>query len=215
VSDALGAAFYDRPVVTVARDLVGCILQHGDSSGLIVETEAYHHTEAACHAYVGRTARTSTLYGPPGTAYVYRSYGIHALINAVCEGRDVGAAVLIRALEPLTGLEAMGARRGRRGVEELCSGPGKLAQALGAGLELNASSLVTGPLRILPRRHEKPMPAPAPAPALVASERVGITKAVELPWRFSLAGSRSVSRPWPPGLGAPSRPRERRTGEGP
>jgi DNA-3-methyladenine glycosylase len=208
VSDALGAAFYDRPVVTVARDLVGCVLQHGDSSGLIVETEAYHHAEAACHAYVGKTARTSTLYGPPGTAYVYRSYGIHALINAVCEGRDIGAAVLIRALEPLTGLDAMGARRGRRGVEELCSGPGKLAQALGVELDLNASSLVTGPLRILPRSPERP------APVLVASERVGITRAVELPWRFSLAGSRSVSRPWPPGLGAPRRARERRTGGG-
>ena len=201
MSDALGPGFYDRPVVAVARDLVGCVLQHGDSSGLIVETEAYHHAEAACHAYVGQTARTSTLYGPPGTAYVYRSYGIHALINAVCEGYDVGAAVLIRALEPLTGLEAMGARRGRREVEELCSGPGKLAQALGVGLELNASSLVTGPLRILPRS------AGRPAPALVASERVGITKAVELPWRFSLAGSRSVSRPWPTGLGAPRRTR--------
>jgi len=201
VSEALGAAFYDRPVVTVARDLVGCVLQHGDSSGLIVETEAYHHTEAACHAYVGQTPRTSTLFGPPGTAYVYRSYGIHALINAVCESHDVGAAVLIRALEPLTGLAEMRARRARRGVEELCSGPGKLAQALGVGLELNASSLATGPLRILPRSPDRS------APALVASERIGITKAVELPWRFSQAGSRLVSRPWPPGLGAPRRAR--------
>jgi len=201
VSEALGPAFYDRPVVNVARDLVGCVLLHGESSGLIVETEAYHHAEPACHAYVGQTARTSTLFGPPGTAYVYRSYGIHALINAVCESRDVGAAVLIRALEPLTGLEAMRARRGRKGVDELCSGPGKLAQALGVGLGLNASSLVTGPLRILPRSPERP------APALVASERIGITRAVELPWRFSLAGSRLVSRPWPPGLGAPRRAR--------
>jgi len=201
VSEALGPAFYDRPVVTVARDLVGCVLRHGESSGLIVETEAYHHSEAACHAYVGQTARTSTLYGPPGTAYVYRSYGIHALVNAVCEGRDVGAAVLIRALEPLTGLAAMRARRGRQGVDELCSGPGKLTQALGVGLDLNASSLVTGPLRVLPRSLER-----SPA-KLIASQRVGITKAVELPWRFSLAGSRSVSRPWPPGLGAPRRPR--------
>ena len=197
MSEALGPAFYDRPVVVVARDLVGCVLQHGATSGLIVETEAYHHSEAACHAYVGKTARTSTLYGPPGMAYVYRSYGIHALVNAVCEGCDVGAAVLIRALAPLTGLEAMRARRGREGVEELCSGPGKLTQALEIGLGLNASSLVAGPLRILPRSPERP------APALVASERIGITKAVELPWRFSLAGSRLVSRPWPPGLGAP------------
>ncbi|MDQ3630967.1 MAG: DNA-3-methyladenine glycosylase [Actinomycetota bacterium] len=194
MSEALGPAFYDRPVVAVARDLVGCVLRHGDSSGRIVETEAYHHTEAACHAYVGLTARTSTLFGAPGTAYVYRSYGIHALVNAVCEGCDAGAAVLIRALEPLTGLEAMRARRGRDGIEELCSGPGKLTQALAIEVELNASSLVTGPLLVLPR------PAGRPEPRLVASERIGITKAVELPWRFSVAGSRFVSRPRPPGV---------------
>lgn len=198
---ALGPVFYDRPVVAVARDLVGCVLQHGESSGLIVETEAYHHTEAACHAYVGLTSRTSTLFGAPGTAYVYRSYGIHALVNAVCEGHDVGAAVLIRALEPLTGLDAMRARRARDGVEELCSGPGKLTQALGIELVLNASSLTTGPLRVLR------WPDDRPAPALVASERIGITKAVELPWRFSVAGSRHVSRPWPPGVAVRRRAR--------
>jgi DNA-3-methyladenine glycosylase len=198
VRRALGPAFYDRPVVAVARDLVGCVLAHGDSSGVIVETEAYHHTEAACHAYVGRTARTSTLFGEPGTAYVYRSYGIHALVNAVCEGYDVGAAVLIRALEPLTGLEAMRARRGREEVEGLCSGPGKLTQALGIELALNASSLTTGPLRVLGP------PSGRPEPVLVASTRIGISKAVELPWRFSATGSRYVSRPWPPGV-APRR----------
>ncbi len=201
---ALGPAFYERPVMTVAQELVGCVLEHGACSGLIVETEAYHHTEPACHAYVGLTARTSVLYAAPGTAYVYRSYGIHALVNAVCEGYDVGAAVLVRALEPLTGLEAMRARRGREAREELCSGPGKLTQALGVELALNAGSLVTGPLRILPR------PAGAPPPVLVASGRVGITKAVELPWRFCRAGSRYVSRPWPPGLGAPRRARSSR-----
>ena len=195
MSEPLGADFYDRPVVEVARDLVGCVLQHGNSAGRIVETEAYHHTEPACHAYVGLTARTSVLFREPGTAYVYRSYGIHALVNAVCEGYEVGAAVLVRALEPLSGLDAMRERRGRDGVEELCSGPGKLTQALGIELELNASSLVTGPLRVLPRS--------APALAPIASGRIGITKAVELPWRFSLAGSRFVSKPWPPGLGAP------------
>ena len=195
----LGPDFYDRPVVQVARDLVGCVLQHGDRSGRIVETEAYHHTEAACHAYVGLTARTSTLFAGPGTAYVYRSYGIHALVNAVSEAHDVGAAVLVRALEPLTGVGAMRDARGRDGLEELCSGPGKLTQALGIELELDASSLVTGPLRIFP-------PAPGtPAVALTASERIGITKAVELPWRFSAVGSRYVSRPWPRGLDAPRR----------
>ena len=199
MSEALGPDFYDRPVVTVARELVGCVLAHGATSGVIVETEAYHHSEAACHAYVGLTARTSVLFRDPGTAYVYRSYGIHALVNAVCEGHGTGAAVLIRALEPRTGLEWMRERRGREGVEELCSGPGKLTQALGVELELNAGSLVTGPLRVLPR------PDPAAEPGIVASGRIGITKAVELPWRFSLLGSRYVSRPWPPGLCAPRR----------
>ena len=198
---SLGADFYDRPVVEVARELVGCVLVHGASSGVIVETEAYHHTEPACHAYVGLTARTSTLYREPGTAYVYRSYGIHALVNAVCEGYDVGAAVLVRALEPLTGLDAMRERRGLRELEALCSGPGKLTQALGIELDLNASSLATGPLRIEPRAGDPPQ--------LVASQRIGITKAVELPWRFSAVGSRCVSKPWPPGLGAPRRTRPR------
>ncbi len=195
----LGVEFYDRPVVEVARDMVGCVLVHGTGAGRIVETEAYHHTEAACHAYVGKTARTSVLFAAPGTAYVYRSYGIHALVNAVCEGHDVGAAVLIRALEPLYGLEAMRERRGQQDVEALCSGPGKLTQALCVGLGLNAGSLVAGPLRMLP--------PDVPPPALVASERIGITKAVELPWRFSALGSRFVSRPWPVGLGAPRRAR--------
>lgn len=204
MSEPLGPEFYDRPVVEVARDLVGCVLVHGETSGRIVETEAYHHAEAACHAYVGLTARTSTLFGPPGTAYVYRSYGIHSLVNAVCEGYDVGAAVLVRALEPLDGLTAMRARRGRDGPEELCSGPGKLTQALGIGLELNAGCLTTGPLRILPRSPG------APPPSLVASPRIGITKAVELPWRFSRATSRFVSKPWPPGLDAPRRGTRRR-----
>jgi len=189
---ALPAAFYDRDVVQVAQDLVGCVLEHEGGKGIVVETEAYHHSEPACHAYVGLTARTSTLFGPPGTAYVYRSYGIHALLNAVCEGYDVGAAVLIRALEPVAGLEAMRARRGLERVEDLCSGPGKLTQALGIGLERNATSLEDGPVRLLGREA-----GGWPAPALVAGPRIGISKAVELPWRFCAAGSRSVSRPWP------------------
>jgi DNA-3-methyladenine glycosylase len=193
----LPASFYDRDVVQVARDLVGCVLEHEDTAGIVVETEAYHHTEPACHAYVGLTARTSTLFGPPGTAYVYRSYGIHALLNAVCEGYDVGAAVLIRALEPLAGLEAMRARRGLGRAEDLCSGPGKLTQALGIGLGLNATSLQDGPVRLLPRAA-----GGWEDPELLAGPRIGISKAVDLPWRFCAAGSRNVSRPWPPGLRA-------------
>ncbi len=191
VREALPAAFYARPVVDVARALVGCVVRHGSSAGVIVETEAYHQSEPACHAYVGLTARTATLFGPPGRAYVYRSYGIHALLNAVCEEEGNGAAVLIRALAPLEGVELMSRRRGRERVEELCSGPGKLSQALGIGLERNASSLQTGPIRIEPRLDG------TPPPSLVAGPRVGITRAVELPWRFCAGESRFVSRPWP------------------
>ena len=143
----------------------------------------------ACHAFTKLTARTATLFGPPGRAYVYRSYGIHALLNAVCEPEGVGAAVLIRALEPCAELAKMHTRRGRSDPEELCSGPGKLAQALGIGLEANGTDLGSGPVRI--------EPPPGPAPAIVSGPRIGITKAADLPWRFAAAGSRHVSRPWP------------------
>ncbi len=189
----LTVAFYDRPVVEVARDLVGCVVAHAGTSGVIVETEAYHDSEQACHAFVGLTERTRTLFGPPGRAYVYRSYGIHALLNAVCEPRGVGAAVLIRALEPLAGIELMQARRGLERPEQLCSGPGKLTQALGIELGENDTPLTgAGPVEIYPR-----------SPAwhdveLVAGPRIGITKAVELPWRFCARGSRHSSRPWLP-----------------
>ena len=148
---SLRADFYARPVLEVARDLIGCTVAHGDCAGVIVETEAYHESEPACHAFVGVTPRTRTLFGEPGLAYVYRSYGIHALLNAVCEPEGVGAAVLIRALEPLSGVEAMYARRGLApgaGVHELCSGPGKLTQALGISLAENGSSLASGPVRV-------------------------------------------------------------------
>jgi DNA-3-methyladenine glycosylase len=193
VTDTLDVAFYDRPVLEVARDLVGCVVRHGDTAGVIVETEAYHHSEPACHAYVGLTPRTATLFGPPGVAYVYRSYGIHALLNAVCEPEGEGAAVLIRALEPLDGVETMRARRGLHRVQDLCSGPGKLTQALGIELRQNGTSLVDGPVRF------GPPVAARPEIEVAVGPRIGITKAVELPWRFCAAGSRHVSRPWPPG----------------
>jgi len=194
--DTLDRGFYDRPVLEVARDLVGCTVRHGATAGVIVETEAYHHSEPACHAYVGLTPRTATLYGPPGVAYVYRSYGIHALLNAVCEPEGEGAAVLIRALEPLDGIDEMRRRRGVQRLGELCSGPGKLTQALRIGLDLNATSLLAGPIRFGP-------PVAARPPIEVAvGPRIGITKAAELPWRFCALGSRHVSRPWPPGLRA-------------
>jgi DNA-3-methyladenine glycosylase len=186
-------AFYDRPVLEVAPDLIGCVVRHGDTAGVIVETEAYHRSEAASHAWAGLTARTEPLFGPPGIAYVYRSYGIHALLNAVCDHVDSGAAVLIRAVEPLDGIEVM---RGRRRVArdgELCNGPGKLTQALAIGLELNRTSLLDGPIHIEPR-------APGwEAPVLDVGKRIGITKAVDLDWRFCARGNRHVSRPWPPG----------------
>jgi DNA-3-methyladenine glycosylase len=190
----LHRAFYERPVLDVARELVGCVVRHGPTAGVIVETEAYHHSEPACHAYVGLTPRTTTLYGPPGVAYVYRSYGIHALLNAVCEPEGEGAAVLIRALEPLDGIDEMRARRGAgMRLEELCSGPGKLTQALGIGLELNGTSLLDGQVAF-----EAPAGA-RPAVEVAVGPRIGITKAAELPWRFCALGSRHVSRPWPPG----------------
>jgi len=181
-------------VLEVARALVGCVVRHDGCAGAIVETEAYHQSEAACHAHVGLTPRTHILFGPPGRAYVYRSYGIHAMLNAVCEPEGVGAAVLIRALEPLEGLERMRERRGLERREDLCSGPGKLTQALGIELDLNGSDLAGGPIAI------EPPPPDWPASDLIESPRIGITKAAELPWRFSAAGFRSVSRPWPPGL---------------
>ncbi|HEV2943554.1 MAG TPA: DNA-3-methyladenine glycosylase [Solirubrobacteraceae bacterium] len=190
---ALQAEFYDRPVVEVAADLIGCIVEHGDTAGVIVETEAYHESEPACHAYIGLTSRTSTLFGEPGRAYVYQSYGIHALLNAVCESEGVGAAVLIRALEPVEGIELMRARRRVSDDRELCSGPGKLTQALGIELAENGSDLYSGPVRIRARAQIWR----AGGHRIVVGRRIGISKAVELSWRFCVAGNVHVSRPRP------------------
>jgi DNA-3-methyladenine glycosylase len=174
-------------VLEVAPDLLGCVVWHGPCAGMIVETEAYHYSEPASHAFVGITPRTGVLHGAPGTAYIYRSYGIHALLNAVCEPEGIGAAVLIRALEPLEGLSEM---RARRGAGELTNGPGKLTQALGVDLSENDTSLVDGPIRIV-RGEQLPY---------LTGPRIGITKAADLPWRFCALGSKDVSRPWPAGL---------------
>jgi DNA-3-methyladenine glycosylase len=183
--------FYARPVVDVARDLIGCVVRHGPCAGVIVETEAYHDSEPACHAFAGLTPRTATLFGPPGRAYVYRSYGIHFLLNAVAEPEGVGAAALIRALEPVDGIDLMRERRGVERLRDLCSGPGKLTQALGIGLARNGCDLETGPVTI-----EPPLSG-WDAPVVTVSRRVGITKAVDLPWRFSVAGNPHVSPPRP------------------
>jgi DNA-3-methyladenine glycosylase len=188
-------SFYDRPVLEVARDLVGCVVTHGDCAGVIVETEAYHESEPACHAYVGLTPRTRTLFEAPGRAYVYRSYGIHALLNAVCERVGIGAAVLIRALEPVTGIDHMRARRGLELDRQLCSGPGKLTQALGIELHHNGSDLRRGPIVISGR------PAAWRHVQVLADRRIGITRAADLPWRFSAAGSRFLSKPLAVSLG--------------
>jgi DNA-3-methyladenine glycosylase len=196
----LTRAFFARPVLTVAAELIGCVLSTGDTAGVIVETEAYHDSEPACHAYVGLTPRTATLFGPPGHAYVYRSYGVHALVNAVCEAEGVGAAVLIRALEPLRGEAQMAARRGVEALKApprtpqtraraLCAGPGRLSQALGITLADNGCDLSRGRLAI----H-----APAAGweqPAITTTTRIGITKAAGLPWRFCATGSVCVSVP--------------------
>jgi DNA-3-methyladenine glycosylase len=182
-------SFYERPVLEVARDLIGCMLSLDGCAGVIVETEAYHDSEPACHAFVGVTPRTETLFGAPGHAYVYRSYGIHALFNAVCEPVGVGAAVLIRALEPVAGVETMRARRRLERLESLCSGPGKLTQALGIELSHNGEDLVDGPVSISDR------PPGWREVEVVVDTRIGITKAAELPWRFCAAGSRFLSRP--------------------
>jgi DNA-3-methyladenine glycosylase len=193
--------FFDRSVHEVARDLVGCELAVGDTAGIIVETEAYDATDPACHAYIGRTTRNEVLFGPPGHAYVYLSYGIHSMLNAVAEPEGSAAAVLIRALEPTEGIEEMRERRGRnaraRGsatrlkLDQLCSGPGKLTEALGVGLALNGADLGEPPFEIFPRA------ASWNGSEIVADTRIGITKAAELPWRYCVKGSRFVSRPWP------------------
>jgi DNA-3-methyladenine glycosylase len=193
--------FFDRSVHVVARELIGCELAVGETAGVIVETEAYEAADPACHAYIGRTARNEVLFGPPGHAYVYLSYGIHSLLNFVAEPEGSAAAVLIRALEPTAGIELMRQRRGRNArarasathlkMVELCSGPGKLTEALGVGLYLNGAPLNEPPFELSAPRGEWA------AAEVVTGPRIGITKAAELPWRYCVRGSRHVSRPWP------------------
>jgi DNA-3-methyladenine glycosylase len=185
----LEPSFFERSVHEVARELIGCQLFFAGCGGTIVETESYERDDPACHAYVGLTERTRVLFGPPGRAYVYLSYGVHSLLNAVCEPEGEAAAVLIRALEPTAGIEQMRARRGVRAETDLCSGPGKLTEALGVGLAQNAADLGRAPFLLTP--------PPGQRPEVVVGPRIGITKAVELPWRFCAAGNPHVSRPRP------------------
>ncbi|HEX3042106.1 MAG TPA: DNA-3-methyladenine glycosylase [Solirubrobacterales bacterium] len=180
--------FYDRSVHDVARDLVGCTFLYEGRGGVIVETESYDAGDPACHAYVGLTERTKVLFGPPGHAYVYLSYGIHSLLNAVAEPEGEAAAVLIRALEPTHGIEQMRTRRGNKPDLDLCNGPGKLTEALGIDLSDNEADLSKEPFLLA---------LPPERPEIVTSPRIGITKAVDRPWRFSAAGNPYVSRPRP------------------
>jgi DNA-3-methyladenine glycosylase len=189
--DALGEEFFARSVHDVARDLIGCGLRYRGVGGLIVEVESYHADDPACHAYIGRTERNAVLFGRPGLAYVYFSYGIHSLLNAVCEPEGAAAAVLIRALEPRWGLEAMRRRRRRSERRELCSGPGKLTEALGIELADNGTSLLEPPFELTTP------PPDADATDVVTAPRIGISRGVEYPWRFCAAGSRFLSRPLP------------------
>jgi DNA-3-methyladenine glycosylase len=185
----LDVGFFDRSVHDVARDLIGCALLFRGVGGAIVECESYERDDPACHAYVGMTERTAPLFGPPGRAYVYLSYGVHSCLNFVCEPEGEAAAVLIRALEPRWAIEEMSRRRGRREVRELCSGPGKLTEALGIGLEMNRAPLGEPPFELRGRDEGWGDVAVATGP------RIGITRAAELPWRFCAAGSRFLSRP--------------------
>jgi DNA-3-methyladenine glycosylase len=195
----LAKDFFARSVHEVAPDLIGVTLVVDGIGGPIVEVEAYDHEDPAAHGYGGRTARNASMFGPPGHAYVYRSYGIHWCLNFVCEQKEVASAVLLRALEPREGIEVMRARRGLDDPRLLCAGPGRLCQALAITREHDGLALDAWPFE-LRARGEKP--------EIVAGPRVGITKAAEQPWRYGLAGSRYLSRPIRPGGSAAQAPRQ-------
>jgi len=180
--------FFDRSVHKVAPNLIGATLTVNGVGGIIVEVEAYHHTDPAAHSYRGPTPRNLVMFGPPGFAYVYRSYGIHWCLNFVCEEEGSASAVLIRALEPTQGLAAMRRRRGLAEERALCSGPGKLCEALGVTIRHSGLPLDRAPFELRAR--------PA-KPDIVVGPRIGITKAVEHPWRYGLAGSKFLSKPFP------------------
>jgi DNA-3-methyladenine glycosylase len=184
----LSRGFFARSVHAVAPDLIGASLFVDGVGGIIVEVEAYHHTDPAAHSYRGRTERNAVMFGPPGHAYVYRSYGIHWCLNFVCEAEGSASAVLIRALEPTRGIEAMRALRGVKEARDLCSGPGKVCQALGVTRDHDGLPLDRPPFRLT-------SPDGAP-PLLAVGPRIGISKAVDEPWRYGLKGSRFLSRPF-------------------
>ncbi|MBI3705613.1 MAG: DNA-3-methyladenine glycosylase [Rhizobiales bacterium] len=179
--------FFNRSVHRVAPELIGATLLVDGVGGVIVEVEAYHHTDPAAHSYTGRTERNAVMFGPPGAAYVYRSYGIHWCLNFVCEAEGSASAVLIRALEPTEGLAPMRRRRGLSDERALCSGPGKLCQALGVSIKHNGLVLDRAPFELRARQHK---------PEIVIGPRIGISKAVDHPWRYGMKGSKFLSKPF-------------------
>jgi DNA-3-methyladenine glycosylase len=188
MSKRLTRSFFGRSVHDVAPDLIGATMLFGGVGGRIVEVEAYHHTEPAAHSFRGPTPRNAVMFGPPGYAYVYRSYGIHWCLNFVCEPKGSAAAVLIRAIEPTTGLAAMRRRRGLTDERLLCSGPGRLCEALGITVAQNGMALDAPPFALFAR---------AGTVEIATGPRIGLTKAAELPWRYGLEGSRFLSKPFP------------------
>jgi len=184
----MGGDFFAADVISVARSLIGATLLVDGVGGEIVETEAYDRDDPASHSFPGPTPRNAAMFGPPGHAYVYRSYGIHWCLNFVCGPQGRGAAVLVRALRPSHGLASMGERRGLEEERLLCAGPGRLAQALGVSLTHNGMRLDAAPFALHPA---------SGGVDIVEGPRIGITKAAERPWRFGLAGSRHLSRPFP------------------
>lgn len=187
LSRNLAGIDFAAPSHEVAPLLIGVVVLVDGVGGRIVETEAYDRDDPASHTFNGPSARNRSMFGPPGHAYVYLSHGIHWCLNFVCREEGHGAGVLIRAIEPLTGIETMQARRGLEDLRNLCSGPGKLGQALGITPALNGADLGAPPFALAPPSE--------PAP-LVIGARIGISKAMEVPWRFGLAGSRYLSRPF-------------------
>jgi DNA-3-methyladenine glycosylase len=183
----LKRGFFVRSVHEVAPDLIGATLLVNGVGGVIVELEAYHHTDPAAHSFRGPTPRNRIMFGPPGFTYVYRSYGIHWCVNFVCEEAGSASAVLIRALQPTHGIPAMRRRRGLHDERSLCSGPGKLCEALGITIKHNELPLDQPPIALHARIGKV---------EIVTGARIGLTKAVELPWRYGLKDSRFLSKPF-------------------
>ena len=222
VGDALPCAFFGRPVVEVAHDLLGCTFLYGGVGGRVVEVEAYRNDDPASHTYRGRTPRNAVMFGPPGRLYVYFTMGLHFCVNVVCQGEGQAAAILLRALEPTVGLETMRERRGLTAPRQLCSGPAKLTQALGITRRDNglracpdakrddgsidvgegvAGTAETGAVACFLPREGVAAAAPGEwgsrAPRIVATPRIGVTSAADTPWRFVDGDSPFLSRPLP------------------